>query len=123
MSDWKEIIAMAAAFFGIDILAFKAGLIGGFLSLWYEKKRTPWQAGISILSGAVLAGYLGPMVKEYFHLSDGSASGAAFLLGLGAMRLVPGLLGLAASFAKNPLAFLKRKGNGETKENDGNKSE
>ena len=66
MNDWKELLAMAAAAFGIDLLAFKAGLIGGFLSLSYEKKRTPWQAGVSILSGAVLAGYLGPLVHAYF---------------------------------------------------------
>lgn len=100
---------MAAATFGIDLLAFKAGLVGGLLSLSYEKKRTPWQAGVSILSGAVLAGYLGPVATEYFSLSEGGASGASFLIGLLAMRIIPGLFELAGRIARNPLEYLGKK--------------
>lgn len=117
MKDWQELLSMAAATFGIDWLAFKAGIVGGFVSLTYERKRSPWQAGLSILTGAVLAGYLGPMAAEYLTMSETTTSGASFLIGLLAMRIIPGLFQLGGQFAKNPLDVIKKKVNGERTNN------
>lgn len=95
MNDLKEWIALAITSLGLDILALKSGLVGGFIALTYEKKRTPGKAAISILSGAILAGYLGPIAAHFFNLEGTTFGGVCFLVGLLSMRIVPVLFEVA----------------------------
>jgi len=102
MENLKEWIYLAIAGLGLDLMGLKSGLMGGFVSLAYEKKRTPRQAAISIASGAVLAGYVGPLAASFFQLQD-AVGGVCFLVGLLSMRIVPVLFGFAEEKTKQVL--------------------
>lgn len=80
---------------GMDVTALKSGLVGGFFSLSYTRKRTARTALASIASGAILAGYLGPLVADFFAVTGKAYSGACFLLGLLSMQVVPWIFELA----------------------------
>lgn len=107
MNEIREWIAVILTGLGMDILAIKSGMIGGFMSLTYEKKRTPRQAIMSIVSGTILAGYLGPLTANFFDLSGGPYSGVCFLIGLLSMRIVPVIFSKAEDVIKD-IDVLKR---------------
>lgn len=108
MNELKDTITVIVTGLGLDILALKTGLIGGFVALAYEKKRTPRQAIVSIASGAVLAGYLGPVAATFFDL-EGAVGGVCFLVGLLSMRIVPVLFGFAEDKTTQVLEKMTKK--------------
>lgn len=108
MNDLKDTILVILAGLGLDIMAMKSGLVGGFVSLAYEKKRAFRQALVSIASGAVLAGYLGPMAATFFEL-EGAVGGVGFLVGLLAMRIIPALFGYAEEKTSQVLEKVTKK--------------
>lgn len=108
MDDIKNWLLWVATSIGIDLLAFKSGMIGGFISLTWAQKPTPVQAVISIVVGAVSAGYLGPLVKDLTGAQDATYGGICFLIGLLAMRMMPYLLEWAEGIAKNPGSLLEK---------------
>lgn len=111
MSDWKELLSGFILGTGIDLMALKSGIFGGFISLTFEKKRGPLAASGFIFTSAVFAGYIGPVLQEWFELSDRAANGASFLVGFLAVRvLIPRLYEYAE--AVTAAAILKKK-NGE----------
>lgn len=87
---------------GIKLGLAIAGLAGGVVSLSYVKPLTRWQAILAVFTGAVCAVYLTPLAISYFQLSDAGEHGAAFLLGLTAMNIVPGFIKLSEKFRANP---------------------
>lgn len=109
MNELKEWIGVIITGLGMDIIAIKSGLIGGFMSLTYEKRRTPKQAIVSILSGMILAGYLGPLTASFFDLEGGPYSGACFIIGLLSMRIVPMIFAKAEDFVKSTEIINKKK--------------
>ena len=116
MNDFKDWVLLLLTGLGLDILAMKSGMIGGFFSLTYEKKRSARQAVISIASGAILAGYLGPLAAQVFNFDGQAYGGICFLIGLLSMRLVPWIFQSVEGYLKEfPKIVLKKK-NGK---NDG----
>lgn len=109
MNDFKEWLGVIITGLGMDILAIKSGLVGGFMSLTYEKRRTPRQAIVSILSGMILAGYLGPLAASFFDLEGGPYSGACFIIGLLSMRIVPMIFAKAEDLVKSTELINKKK--------------
>lgn len=88
MTDLKDWVILALAGLGLDLLALKSGMMGGFVALAYEKRHSARQAVVSIASGAVLAGYIGPVAATFFDL-EGAVGGVCFLVGLLSMRIIP----------------------------------
>jgi hypothetical protein len=86
--DWREVLSNTIVSLGIDLMAMKSGLFGGFISLGFERKQTPGQAIIFIATSALFAGYMGPFVQEWFDLSDRAANGSSFLLGFLAVKVI-----------------------------------
>lgn len=119
-----EISAMQAAqqaaqtpegqFLGVKFATIIAGFIGGVVSLSYVKSLTKPQATIAVMTGAVTANYLTPAALYYLHIPHTLENPTAFVIGLTAMNLIPGLLKLSAIFKKNPERFVSlRQGQGE----------
>lgn len=113
MNEIKDWILIILTGLGLDIAAMKAGMMGGFMSLTYEKRRNVKQAATSIASGAVLAGYLGPLAAQVFDLKEGAYGAACFIIGLLSMRLVPWIFQAAEQKVKDLAPKLKKKGKSE----------
>jgi hypothetical protein len=56
--------------------------------------------------GALTAGFLGPFVSDLLNANKSAAGAIHFLLGLGALNIVAGLLTLFRAFRSNPAATL-----------------
>ena len=110
MKDWAGLIATSL---GLDYLALKSGLVGSFLAMAYEKKQTPRRALVSIASGAILAGYLGPIAAQFFGMEGPTYAGACFLVGLLSMRIVPMIFARAENFILAGATLLKNGKNGK----------
>ena len=100
--DWRDVFSHVIFSVGVDMMAMKSGLFGGFLSLGFDRKRTPGQAVIFIATSALFAGYMGPLIQEWFELSDRAANGSSFLLGFLAVRvLIPRMFEVAEAAMAN----------------------
>lgn len=110
LKEWATIIITGL---GMDFLALKSGMMGSFMALAYDRKQSARQAVVSIASGAVLAGYLGPMAAGFFGMEGPTYAGACFLVGLLAMRIVPMLFAGAESVLRARIAALKTGKNGK----------
>lgn len=99
---------MALEIPGIKLGLALAGLAGGVVSLSYIKPLTKWQAFLAVFTGAVSAAYITPLIVNYFSLSSSGEHGAAFLTGLVAMNLIPGIIKLSDRFKTNPEDFIKK---------------
>lgn len=99
---------------GVKFATIIAGFIGGVVSLSFVKNLTKQQAIVAVLTGAGTANYLTPGVLYYLPIPHSLENLAAFVIGLTAMNLIPGLLKLSAIFKKNPERFVNlRQGQGE----------
>ena len=113
MEQLKEWAGLILTGLGLDYMALKSGLIGSFLALSYEKKQTPRRAIISIASGAILAGYLGPIAAQFFGMQGPTYAGACFLVGLLSMRIVPLIFARAEDVILAGVSVLKNGKNGK----------
>lgn len=113
MNEIKEWAGLIVTGLGLDYLALKSGLVGSFLALAYEKKQSARRAAVSIASGAVLAGYLGPIAAQFFGMEGPTYAGACFLVGLLSMRLVPLIFARAESLVLAGFTALKTGKNGK----------
>jgi hypothetical protein len=87
---------------GIKLGLAIAGLAGGVVSLSYVKPLTKTQAVLAVFTGAVCAAYLTPLAIDHFSLSPAGEHGAAFLIGVTALNIVPGFIKLSERFRSNP---------------------
>lgn len=72
------------------------------------------QMSVFIITSALFAGYMGPLVQEWFELSDRASNGASFLIGFFAVRvIIPRIIELADAAFKDPSAFLGKKPKGK----------
>ena len=92
---------------GIKLGLAVAGLAGGVVSLSYVKPLSKWQAFLAVFTGAVCSAYLTPLAIAYFSLTPAGEHGAAFLIGLTAMNIVPGFVRLSEKFKNSPEDFRK----------------
>ncbi|MHA6128901.1 peptidase M48, Ste24p [Pseudomonas fluorescens group sp. PF-1] len=89
--------------FGV-LLAKYGVVIGGFAgalaSLMFLQGLTRKQALMAVLTGLAAAIFCTPLAIEFFKIAPGSETqyGVAFLIGLLAMNIIPGLRALAGKF-------------------------
>lgn len=83
-----------------------AGFAGSVVTLSFVKDLPRFAMLTSVGTGAVTAHYLTPLIWLAFPAVTGQF-GVAFLVGILAMNLIPGLMKLGEEFAKAPLRFLK----------------
>lgn len=77
---------------GVKLGLTVAGFAGGVASLSYLRPLSKLQATISVLTGALFATYVTPVVTQQFGLQQPAEHGAAFVLGLCSMNIIPGVL-------------------------------
>jgi len=85
-----------------------AGAIGGVVALRHIEGLSTFGRVIAVLSGAIVASYGTPAIDSLFSLNNEVESGVAFLLGLTAMNIIPGLIRVSEMFKSDPLAFIRR---------------
>lgn len=95
---------------GVKAVTAAAGFLGAVASLSAIKPLSRAQAFLSVLTGAIMAGYLTPVVAHYMSLTAELQNGVAFVLGLTSMHSIPGLLRLGEMFRNDPMAFFRRGG-------------
>lgn len=93
--------------YGVKFATLIAGFAGGVVSLSFVKELKPVQAALAVFTGAVSAGYGTPLVLQYFNLTQAGENGIAFLVGLTAMNLIPGIIKLSERFKSDPLATIR----------------
>lgn len=91
---------------GVKFAALVAGFAGGVVSLSFVKELSARQAVLAVFTGAVTAAYGTPLVVNYFSIAQPYENGAAFVIGLTAMNVIPGLLKLSEIFRRDPRAFI-----------------
>lgn len=92
---------------GIKLAVIIAGFAGGVVSLSFVKDLSRQYAILAVFTGTVTANYLTPAVTHYFDALKAYDNLAAFLIGLTAMNIIPGLLKLSELFKRDPRGFLK----------------
>lgn len=96
--------------FGIKLAFAVAGFWGGVVSLSFVKNLTPKQGVLAVLTGIASAGYGTPIAAHYVlntEPSSAMANAIAFVLGLTAMNLIPGIVRLSEIWKKDPLSVIK----------------
>lgn len=93
---------------GLKVGTLLAGFLGAIVSLRFLQNLTIIQALLSVVTGAVVAGYTAPVVQLYLSLSQPMEHGLGFLLGLTAMNLVPGIVRLTDRFKEDPFWFIDK---------------
>lgn len=96
---------------GVKLALLVAGFAGAVVSLSYVKELTRPQMFGALVSGAFCAAYLTPITVHYLGVPTQFEYGAGFLVGLGSMNIVPGLLKLFERFRSKPEAFIRVPGN------------
>lgn len=92
---------------GVKLATLLAGFAGGVVSLSFVKELTAKQAMLAVFTGAVTAAYGTPLALHYFGAeAKAFEGGAAFVIGLTAMNLIPGLLKLSEIFRRDPRSFV-----------------
>lgn len=96
--------------FGIKLAFAVAGFWGGVVSLSFVKNLTPKQGVLAVITGIASAGYGTPIAAHYVlnaEPSSGMADAIAFVIGLTAMNLIPGIVKLSEMWNRNPLAVIR----------------
>jgi len=77
-------------------------LQGAVLSLTFLRGLTRGQAASAFFTGFASAIFTTPLAVSFFHIASDSETryGVAFLIGLLAMNIIPGLKALAGNFRK-----------------------
>lgn len=92
-----------------DVLGVKgatvvAGFAGAVVSLSFVKELSKTQMVVAVLVGSVTAAYLTPLLLASLHLPSELQNGGAFLIGLTAMNVIPGIIKLTELFRQDPWA-------------------
>lgn len=96
--------------FGIKLAFAVAGFWGGVVSLSFIKNLSPKQGVLAVLTGIASAGYGTPIAAHYILDSEPSsamANAIAFVIGLTAMNLIPGIVRWSEIWKKDPLSVIK----------------
>lgn len=101
---------------GVKLASVVAGFAGGVVSLSFVKELTKTQAALAVLTGSLSAGYLTPVITQLFIkfipelVFTVPEPSIAFIVGLTAMNIIPGIIKLAEMFKRNPEKFINRGG-------------
>jgi len=94
--------------YGVKMASLIAGFAGGVVSLSYLRELSNPQMFLAVLVGALTAGYITPLALYYTSFPESLENGAAFLIGLTSMNLIPGFINLASRFRTNPEMLLRK---------------
>jgi hypothetical protein len=85
---------------GVKLSSTIAGFAGGVVSLAFVQGLTRTQAVMAVVVGSLSAAYLTPLATEYLHISPELQNGAAFVIGLCAMSIIPAIKRMVAQRAE-----------------------
>lgn len=91
---------------GVKLASLVAGFAGGVVSLSFVRELSKLQAILAVLTGSLCAGYLTPIFALYLPPVVPEPT-LAFLVGLTAMNLIPGILHLSDRFKRDPSSFIQ----------------
>ncbi|PMQ04178.1 hypothetical protein DyAD56_15935 [Dyella sp. AD56] len=80
-----------SATLGIKLSTTIAGFAGGVVSLAFIQNLNRTQAIGAVVVGTLTAAYLTPAILEHFNLGPELNNGAAFVIGLCAMSIIPAI--------------------------------
>ena len=103
-----EPASAAGTIIGIKYGYVIAGALGGILALRHIENLSTTGRIIAVVTGAIVASYGTPALDSLLELKPDVESGVAFLLGLTAMNILPGLIRVSEMFKSDPLAFIRR---------------
>lgn len=93
---------------GLKITTITAGLIGGLISLTYQKSIKWYKALFVIIIGGITAGYVTPLLTSILSLGTNLENSMAFILGLLGMRLTTAIVSLLEKISKDPSEFIRK---------------
>ncbi len=102
-----EPASTVAGFLGVKFAAVIAGMAGAVISLRYIDDLSMFGRVLAVLTGALTAGYLSPAAGQWLGVSQPTENAIAFVFGLTAMNVIPGLMKLSEKFASDPLSFIR----------------
>lgn len=105
-------ISHESAIFGIKLGTIVAGFAGGVVSLTYLRGLSTVQSILAVFTGLTFSVYITPLVFSYFFensMNTPLENAIAFVLGLTAMNIIPGVLKLSEIFKNNPQIIFKRR--------------
>lgn len=104
-----------AGVLGVKYAALVAGFIGGVISLAFMRELDRPKMVLAVLAGTATAGYMTPVaipiIARAVGIEPTSAleNVAAFLLGLTAMNIIPGVMRLSEIFRRDPARAVRGK--------------
>lgn len=98
----------ATTLLGIKHSALLAGFVGSLVALTFLRELTKIQMFTALGTGLATSTYLTPLVMHYFSISADMNDGAAFLMGVVAMNIIPAVLAVSESIKSDPLAIIKK---------------
>lgn len=87
---------------GLKFATLIAGFAGGVVSLSFVAQLTRTQAVAAVITGALSAAYLTPVLTHYYSIPVALENGIGFFIGLTAMNLLPGVIALSERWRKDP---------------------
>ena len=99
---------VSSSFFGVKLASLVAGFAGGVVSLSYLRGLAHWQMLLAVATGTLTAGYITPAVLHYILFPAELENGIAFLIGLTAMNIIPGVVTLSDRFRQNPEGLFRK---------------
>ena len=99
-----------AGYFGLKPSVIIAGFVGSMLTMSFVRQLTKPQMATALATGTITAHYLTPLTLYYSGLAVGLENGIAFLIGIMAMNIIPGLLKLSDMFRSDPRSFVQNLG-------------
>lgn len=73
---------------GIHIGLLMAGLFGAYLSVSVNAQLNGWQKATVMVSGAMTANYITPLILNYINLGNQVQYGLAFIVGFSGLKFV-----------------------------------
>jgi hypothetical protein len=104
VGEWMS--SAAAGYFGIKPSVIVAGFLGGVIAMTFVRALTRTQMVVAVMTGTVTTHYLTPMAVYYTGLNTEREDGIAFLIGIMAMNIIPGMLKLSEIFSNDPRSLI-----------------
>ncbi len=103
-----------AGIVGVTFASMVIGFIGAVLGVSYVPEMSKKQMFAALLAGLCCAAFITPVATHWYAIYFAAPTpqflenGAAFLLGISGMYIVPGFLSISRAFRDNPLGFIDR---------------
>lgn len=108
MAEPQVTTSPEVAMFGVKVAFLVAGFAGGVVSLSFVRDLTKVQSAIAVFTGAAVAAYGTPVFSHLMSVTPSMENGVAFVAGLTAMNIVPGVIKMSEVFRNNPWKFTGR---------------